>query len=381
MGTALLTGLAEVFGRLDVLAGRLPVYITEVRQSVGVWLVQWQELTGPMPRRLPSLEFRREDVAKLPDSDRVYLRRPESDAPLRALYPLVKYDPVTEEVLLLNGRQGQDRADWLCYTTGRELREEADLRSQHQAMLASLLRMKVGPQQVRAWAEKTLADEPPVEPTLPQRLLGEFELISELGRGGMGVGIAPGNHRWDGKWRLSRHSCAGDDKAEARFCGEIRALGRVEHPHLVRIFTSGAEGDRWFYAMELVEGATLATVCDTLTSRNSNAATVDGDTWRQVVSSVCTQSRKAERPVSGGANGSAKVSPSDIAAVPQLPVESPMPPPPCPAISAGRVYVVQVVSLMRQAAQAVQALHAAGVIHRDIKPGNIMLTHSGRRSC
>ncbi len=187
MGTALLTGLAEVFGRLDVLAGRLPVYITEVRQSVGVWLVQWQELTGPSARRLPSLEFRREDVAKLPDGDRVYLRRPESDAPLRALYPLVKYDPVTEEVLLLNGRQGQDRADWLCYTTGRELREEPDLRSQHQAMLASLLRMNVGPQQVRAWAEKTLADEPPVEPTSPQRLLGEFELISELGRGGMGV--------------------------------------------------------------------------------------------------------------------------------------------------------------------------------------------------
>jgi hypothetical protein len=49
----------------------------------------------------------------------------------------------------------------------------------------------------------------------------------------------------------------------------------VEHRYLVKIFTSGLHGDRWFYAMELVEGATLAAVCDQLQTSSSGRDTVD----------------------------------------------------------------------------------------------------------
>jgi WD40 repeat protein/serine/threonine protein kinase len=377
MGAALLSGLAEVFGRLDVLAGRSLVYIAEVRQSAGVWLVQWLELVGPSARRLPSIEFTREDVGRLPDGDRLYIHRPGSNKLLRPLYPLIKYEPTTEEVLFLNGRHGQDSADWLCYTTGRELREAADLRSQHHALLAQLLRMNVDTRQVQAWAEKSQADEPSSElAPAAGRTLGEFELISELGRGGMGVVYRVWQPSLGRQVALKSTFRSGDAKAETRFAREIRALGRVEHPHLVRIFTSGADGDRWFYAMELVEGATLAAVCDTLSSRTSSASAVDEDTWRATVSTACTESRKAERPVHGSTAGKAAALPENGAAEPNLPVETPKTPPRS-AIVTGRPYVLQIVTLMRQVTQAAQALHAAGVIHRDIKPGNIILTHSG----
>jgi hypothetical protein len=46
MGRALLAGVAEVLGRLDVLAGRRLLYVAEVRQVAGVWLVQRYELAG-----------------------------------------------------------------------------------------------------------------------------------------------------------------------------------------------------------------------------------------------------------------------------------------------------------------------------------------------
>src|SRR5437764_3101253 len=81
----------------------------------------------------------------------------------------------------------------------------------------------------------------------------------------------------------------GDPRAEARFAREIRALGRVEHPHLVKIFTSGSAGEQWFYAMELVEGATLAAVCEKLQARSSHPETVDFRVWQEAVSTVCAQ--------------------------------------------------------------------------------------------
>ncbi len=86
---------------------------------------------------------------------------------------------------------------------------------------------------------------------------------------------------------------AGDPKSAERFAREYRALGRVDHPHLVKVFTSGAEGDQWFYAMELIEGATLAAVCERLQTGAETVVDVAPDTWRQAVSTTCEEARRA----------------------------------------------------------------------------------------
>src|SRR5439155_8240132 len=103
------------------------------------------------------------------------------------------------------------------------------------------------------------------------RTLGEFELLSELGRGGMGVVYRAWQPSLGRQVALKKLLHSGDARAEARFAREIRALGRVEHPHLVKVFTSGSDGDQWFYAMEIVEGASLAAVGDRLRSRAPGA--------------------------------------------------------------------------------------------------------------
>ena len=44
------------------------------------------------------------------------------------------------------------------------------------------------------------------------------------------------------------------------------ALSRCDHPNLVKILTSGSDGDRHYYAMELVEGTTLSGLAEVLTA-------------------------------------------------------------------------------------------------------------------
>ena len=158
------------------------------------------------------------------------------------------------------------------------------------------------------------------------------------------------------------------EKAEARFNREIQALGRVDHRHVVKVFTSGSEGEFWFYAMELVEGVPLSMVCERLQAKTTSAAQVDLQTWQGALSTACAESRKSEKPLSSP--------PAPPRAVPIVSPEADHSPP----LPGGRDYVRQIVRLIAQAAEGAHALHEANVIHRDIKPGNIMVTADGKQA-
>src|SRR5262245_35246967 len=160
----------------------------------------------------------------------------------------------------------------------------------------------------------------------------------------------------------------GDPKAVDRFHREIQALGRVEHPNLVKIFTKGVEGEQWYFAMELIEGASLGAVWevigDTLRSRSSSASAIDLETWQECLTSACEQARQAERPLSGETSEDIPRSKKSSDSLTTKLRED---------VLTGRDYVRHVVALVRQVALAAHALHEAGIVHRDIKPANIMV--------
>jgi WD40 repeat protein/serine/threonine protein kinase len=372
LGGALLAGVAEVLGRLDVRAGRRLLYVAEVRQAAGAWLVLRYELIGEGARRLPSLEVPRAEAARLPDAERVYLlgppRPPSGSDPggegeLLPLHPLLIYDAEAGEALFLNARRGRRRTEYLCYTTGRTA-DRPDLGTEQRELLARVLGLAVAEEQAEQWAARSQAEDLPRDaPDAPaRRLLGEFELLSELGRGGMGVVYRAWQPSLGRQVALKRLLATGDARTEARFRREIRALGRVEHPNLVKVFTSGADGDQWFYAMELVEGAPLSAVCSRLQASGSRVTDLDARTWQEALRTVCEQARLAEKPLSG--------SPPEATPPARPPAEG----------RPGRGYVGQVVELVRQAAEAAHALHEAGVVHRDIKAGNILVTAGGTQA-
>jgi serine/threonine protein kinase/tetratricopeptide (TPR) repeat protein len=396
VGRALLAALPELLARLDSLAGRRLLYVADVRrQSSGRWLVERYELRGEVPRRLESLDLPDGESMRQLVPDRLFLEsliapgaaavvsgeRAEQGLRAVCLHPLLVYEAEAGEALFLNARRGRLGIEYLSYTTGREL-ERTSLAHEQSELLARVLHLAVDAPSVAEWAVRSQAEEQEQaggEPEgeggpgpAPPRRMGEFELLSELGRGGMGVVYRAWQPSLGRQVAVKALYRTGDLKAEARFAREIRALGRVEHPHLVKIFMSGSEGDQWFYAMELVEGATLAAVCEELQGRSSRPETVDYQAWQEAVSSVSDAARRAEKPLSASVGGSGPPPPAAASGH--------EPDAPHPALRVGHSYVRQAVELVRQAAVAAHALHERGILHRDIKPGNIMVTADGHEA-
>ena len=101
--------------------------------------------------------------------------------------------------------------------------------------------------------------EPPHPPPNAPRQLGDFELLEEIGRGGMGVVYKARQLSVDRLVALKvLPSFAGlDPDAVARFQREAEAAGRVAHPGIVPIYDVGKTQDTYYFAMELVDGPSV----------------------------------------------------------------------------------------------------------------------------
>lgn len=102
----------------------------------------------------------------------------------------------------------------------------------------------------------------PVAPAIPGRRLGNFEVIEEIGRGGMGVVYRARQAALDREVALKvlPGGVFSDPKAARQFRLEAVATARLQHPNLVAIHEVGEQDGVPYYAMDLVEGPTLAEV-------------------------------------------------------------------------------------------------------------------------
>jgi eukaryotic-like serine/threonine-protein kinase len=144
----------------------------------------------------------------------------------------------------------------------------------------------------------------------PGSQLGRYELREPIGSGGMATvykGYDPVLDR-EIAIKILPVNLAKREIYRKRFTEEARALGRVNHPNLIRIYAVGQEGSTNFYAMELVRGISLR---DAIRTRQ-------------------------------------------------------------------RLSLEEAMAIFTPFLLGLQSIHKAGIVHRDIKPGNVMIHELGR---
>jgi serine/threonine protein kinase/Flp pilus assembly protein TadD len=182
----------------------------------------------------------------------------------------------------------------------------------------------------------------------PVQLLGDFCLIREVGRGGMGIVYEAEQVSLGRRVALKVLPFAAtmDPRQLQRFHNEARAAAGLHHTNIVPVYAVGQERGVHFYAMQFIEGQTVADLIAELRQRHGRPL-----------------SREAQ-PTTPHVPGSSEAPAADTA--------------PVAATSTargprGRTYFRHVAELGVQVAEALDHAHQLGIVHRDIKPANLLL--------
>lgn len=159
------------------------------------------------------------------------------------------------------------------------------------------------------WAGEIAADDADA-----QSAYGQYRIVREVGRGGMGVVYEASQSSLGRRVALKVLGASPTPTQIVRFRREAMTLARLDHAHVVRVLDVGETGGRHWLAMELVDGRSLAARLDELRALGGHR----GPSLRQLVESIA------------------------------------------------------------EVAQALEHVHAAGILHRDVKPSNVLLRSDGR---
>jgi serine/threonine-protein kinase len=207
---------------------------------------------------------------------------------------------------------------------------------------------------------KRRADSPP-ELSSELGILGDYCILREVGRGGMGVVYEAKQISLNRRVALKvlPFAAAMDPRQLQRFHNEAQAAAGLHHTNIVPVFSVGCERGVHYYAMQFIEGQSIASVILDLRRMEGMAgeAAANGEP------------SQLARDLAGAPTAKAVEQPQ----VQKVTTDA-------RAVSTStrtRAFYNTVARLGIQAAEALEYAHGIGVVHRDIKPANLLLDTRG----
>jgi serine/threonine protein kinase len=212
--------------------------------------------------------------------------------------------------------------------------------------------------------------------------LGDFQITREIGRGGMGivyeaVQLSLGRRV---AIKVLPFAATFDSKQLQRFRHEAQAAAQLHHSNIVPVYAVGCERGIHFYAMQLIEGQSLDHLIRGLRERAGLETDVAGP---HIASTAIHEPQSPGGALLGERHAMTAFVPSDAARQDTSrgaaektadPVSEHL-----STLHGTRQpeFYRLVAGLMAQAAEALEYAHQQGVVHRDIKPGNLLVDGRG----
>jgi eukaryotic-like serine/threonine-protein kinase len=184
--------------------------------------------------------------------------------------------------------------------------------------------------------------------------LGDFRLLREVGRGGMGVVYEAEQISLGRRVALKvlPFASALDARQRQRFENEARSAAQLHHSNIVPVYAVGSERGVHYYAMQFIDGRTLADLIGELRRAAGLGPRADAGTGSTAAPPPALPPGAAPdtRPVAALSTEPAANDPG---------------------------WFRTAARLIARAAEALEYAHQMGVVHRDVKPANLLLDARG----
>ena len=197
-----------------------------------------------------------------------------------------------------------------------------------------------------------------LEEDFPAEPLGDFRIVREVGRGGMGIVYEAVQLSLGRRVALKvlPFAAALNARQLQRFKNEAHAAAQLHHTNIVPVYAVGQERGVHFYAMQLIEGQNLATIIEGLRQRTADEEPADGR--------ARPGPDRTEPYVSAPAPAAAPGADTQPEMAAQFSTQR---------SARGGGFFRTAAKLAAQAAEGLDYAHGLGIVHRDIKPANLLV--------